>query len=77
VRFEVDAGGQTLTATAAHTEGVEIIAYLGGRDPRLACGARTPPDNVLLTWRAEDAADAGAPRKIAVALEFMPEGYVP
>ncbi len=54
-----------------------MIAHLGGHDFRVACGARNPPDNVLLTWRLEAATCTGAPRKIVVAVEFLPKGYVP
>jgi Flp pilus assembly protein TadD len=77
VRFEMDAGGQPLVATAPRMEEVEMIAYLGDRDFRVACGARNPPDNVLLTWRTEATTGAAAPRKIVVAVEFLPRDYVP
>jgi tetratricopeptide (TPR) repeat protein len=75
VRFEVDAGGQLLVATAPRLEEVELIAYIADRDVRIACGPRNPPDDVLLTWRTESAAGSGASRRIVVAVEFVPKGH--
>jgi Flp pilus assembly protein TadD len=77
VRFEVDGDSESLVATTLRMEDVEMIAYVGRGDFRVGCGVRNPPDHVLLTWRTETATDGAAPRKIAVAVEFVPDGYVP
>jgi tetratricopeptide (TPR) repeat protein len=77
VRFEIDAGGQPLVAIAPRLEDVELIVHLGGDGLRVVCGVRNPPDNVLLTWRNEVASGDGAARKVVVAVEFLPAGYVP
>ncbi|HZP47947.1 MAG TPA: tetratricopeptide repeat protein [Vicinamibacterales bacterium] len=68
VRFRVRAGGGDTVGTAARMEDVELTAYGNQRDMTIACGARTPPDPVYLTRRADGT---------AVAVEFMPKGYVP
>lgn len=77
IRLEVDAGGQVLVATALRVDDLEVITYRRDHDPGVACGARNPPDNVLVTWRTEPATGRDPPRRIVVAIEFLPPGYVP
>ena len=73
IRFRVRSGGREFDADAARMEDVQLTAYGNTGELTVACGARVPPDRVYLTWKA----GGGGPRGTAVALEFMPKGYVP
>src|SRR5256714_6191945 len=79
VRFHVQTRDRLVIAAAARMEDVELTQFTDQRDFSLACGQRTPPNNVYLTWRPRDARDGSAPdiAGTAVAVEFMPKNYVP
>jgi hypothetical protein len=76
VRFEVRSGDRTLSATAKRMEDVELTQFLDLKDFSVACGSRPQPETVVLTWRREEPPVQGRVG-IAVALEFVPRGYVP
>jgi len=68
-----------VVAAAPAMKDVELTVYGNDKDFMLACGARTPADTVLLTWRMKAPTQAGAATIVgdAVAVEFVPRGYVP
>jgi hypothetical protein len=80
VRFHLKVADRTLVATAARMADVELTSFTDAADFSVACGSRTPPDAVYLTWRIAD-----QPRRLgaavvvgeAVAVEFLPRDYVP
>jgi len=73
VRFRVRSNGEDFAAVATRIEDVDLIAYGNTQKVAISCGARVPPDTVYLTWTASAAGGDGH----AVAVEFMPKGYVP
>jgi tetratricopeptide (TPR) repeat protein len=73
VRFRVRANGQDVAAAAKRLEDVDLIAYGNTQNSTISCGARVPPDVVYFTWTPSTAGGEGD----AVAVEFMPKGYVP
>ena len=73
VRFRVRANGQDVAAAAKRLEDVDLIAYGNTQNSTISCGARVPPDVVYFTWTPSAAGGEGD----AVAVEFMPKGYVP
>jgi len=73
VRFRVRANGQDVAAAAKRIEDVDLIAYGNTQNSTISCGARVPPDVVYFTWTPSAAGGEGD----AVAVEFMPKGYVP
>ena len=73
VRFRVRSNGEDFAAVATRMEDVDLIAYGNTQKVAISCGARVPPDTVYFTWTPSAAGGDGR----AVALEFMPKGYVP
>jgi tetratricopeptide (TPR) repeat protein len=72
--FTVTAKDTILTFDAARFEDVEFLTYRQDLAGQVQCGARTPPDVVLITYRP-----AEGDREVAgtiVAVEFPPLGYV-
>jgi hypothetical protein len=76
VRFEVRSEERTLSATAKRMEDVELTQFLDLKDFSVTCGPRTQPETVVLTWRRDEPPVQGRVG-VAVALEFVPRGYVP
>jgi len=76
VRFEVRSGDRTLSATAKRMEDVELTQFLDLKEFSVACGSRPQPETVVLTWRREEPPVQGRVG-VAVAIEFVPRGYVP
>ncbi len=79
VQFHLRVGTRVVVAAAPAMKDVELTVYGNDKDFMLACGARTPADTVLLTWRMKAPTQAGAATLVgdAVAVEFVPRGYVP
>ena len=73
VRVRVRTNGQEVAATARRMEDVDLIAYGNTQNFTISCGARVPPDVVYFTWTPSVSGGEGR----AVAIEFMPNGYVP
>jgi hypothetical protein len=73
VRVRVRTNGQEVAATARRMEDVDLIAYGNTQNFTISCGARVPPDVVYFTWTPSVSGGEGR----AVAIEFMPDGYVP
>lgn len=67
VRFHVDAGDREIVSKPADLDSVELISYLNDKDFRLECGVRAERDPVYLTLLAG----------VAVAVEFLPKGFIP
>jgi tetratricopeptide (TPR) repeat protein len=79
VQFHLRVGARVVVAVAPAMKDVELTVYGNDKDFTLACGARTPADTVLLTWRMKAPTQPGAATLVgdAVAVEFVPRGYVP
>ena len=65
-----------LRARSSSFADVEFISYGTGATGRVGCGALNSPTAVYLTWRATPGSGA-ATEPTAVALELLPEGFVP
>lgn len=66
VEFVVDIGDRVAHFLAAKMDQVEFISYRTDLQGSVACGARTSPDPVYVTWRA------GELDGTVVAIEFLP-----
>jgi tetratricopeptide (TPR) repeat protein len=77
VRFHMRSDNRTISASAKRMEDVELTQFLNDNPNfTIACGSRIPPDTIYMTWRP-DATPVAGRAGIAVALEFLPTGYVP
>jgi len=76
VLFHVRAAGGMVTAVAQKMDDVELTQFTNDKDFSIGCGPRAQPDTVYLTWRREET-PVGGRVGVAVALEFLPRGYVP
>jgi tetratricopeptide (TPR) repeat protein len=65
---------ETVRARAATFDAVEFITYREDTEGRVECGPRKSPGNVLLTLRLDPGTRI---RGVAVAVEFVPDGYEP
>jgi Peptidase MA superfamily len=72
--LEVRSDGTLLKFQIPRFDQVDFISYRRSLTGAVACGMRTPPDHVYVTWRDEDVAAAGASgvKGRAVAVEFLP-----
>jgi len=75
VRFHLTADGRTTVVGAAGMNGVELMQYRDNNQSMLRCGPRNPADVVFVTWRKSAAAQGIA--GTAVAVEFLPDDFVP
>lgn len=66
IEFVVDVGDRVAHFQAARMDQVEFISYRTDLQGSVACGARTPPDAVYVTWRP------GELDGTAIAIEFVP-----
>jgi tetratricopeptide (TPR) repeat protein len=76
VRLTVEAADRKVVASVTSFSDMELTAFLDDKDFAIACGDHAPPDKVYLTWR-RDPRWGGESAGTAVALEFVPRGYVP
>ena len=70
--------GRDVITGAARFADVDLVSFTNNTATKLACGERAPADAVYVTWRR----DTGMPGQaeiagVAVALEFVPPGFVP
>jgi hypothetical protein len=73
LHFDVD--GKALTASATRFDAIDFISYRDDLTGNLACGKRAALDAVIATFRRTP---AEAPHVgTAIAVEFVPKGYVP
>jgi len=78
VRFHLAVGSRVIVATARRLEDVRVARFSADANEAFHCGPRQPPDPVYLTWRmATTATGQSAIVGTAVAVEFVPPGYVP
>jgi tetratricopeptide (TPR) repeat protein len=76
--LHVRAPGETLLLRAARFDAVDFISYRSTTPGTISCGARRPAEDVYLTWRRGEAAvPSGTSQGTAVAVELLPDGYVP
>ncbi|HTU99649.1 MAG TPA: DUF1570 domain-containing protein [Luteitalea sp.] len=76
VVIRVDSDGRPLAVKAARFEDIEFITYRDDLNGRVSCGRRPSLDSVYVTWRGE-ASHAGLATARAVAIEFLPKGFLP
>ena len=67
-------GQETLAVSAARFDAIDFVSYRRESPARVNCGPQTPPREVFVTWRPARAANQLG---TAVAVELLPEGYVP
>jgi tetratricopeptide (TPR) repeat protein len=75
VRFHLMSDGRRIVAIGKDMSAVELTQYRDNSESTMRCGARTPADAVFLTWRADTKIEGIA--GTAVAVEFMPDDFVP
>jgi tetratricopeptide (TPR) repeat protein len=76
--LHVRAPGETLLLRAARFDAVDFISYRSTTPGRISCGARRPAEDVYVTWRRGEASvPSGTSQGTAVAVELLPDGYVP
>jgi hypothetical protein len=74
--IRVKSGERILRVSAKRLDDVEFITYRDDLRGSVACGPRTPPDPVFLTWRPTSAGDPQRSPPTdgeAVAVEFLPK----
>ena len=70
--------GQTLLLRAARFDAIDFISYRSSTPGTISCGARPTQEAVYVTWRADEATlPSGTSQGIAVAVELLPDGFVP
>ena len=70
--------GGILLLRAMRFDEVDFISYRSTTPGTISCGARRPAEDVYVTWRPGEAAlTAGTSQGTAVAVELLPDGYVP
>ena len=78
VTLVVDANGRLLRLEAKQLSEIDFITYRSDQGGSVGCGALPMPQRVFATYRArEGAAAPGAADGIAVAIELLPDEYVP
>jgi tetratricopeptide (TPR) repeat protein len=76
VTFVIRTADAVRRARAARMSEVQFVSYRRLSSTTVNCGQQSPPVEVYLTWRVNGDA-AAAERGTAVAIEFLPEGFVP
>lgn len=76
--LHVDTEDESLRLDAAGFSAVDFIAYQSNTPQSIACGPQQAPKRVFATYRESDAAvqRTGIDGR-AIAIEILPEGYVP
>jgi Tfp pilus assembly protein PilF len=70
--------GEALLLRAPRFDAVDFISYRSTTPGRIACGPRRPAEDVYVTWRPGEASvPSGTSAGTAVAVELLPDGYVP
>jgi hypothetical protein len=76
--LHVRAPGQTLLLRAAQFDAIDFISYRSSPPGTVSCGPRRPTEEVYVTWRADETAIAsGTSQGTAVAVELLPDGFIP
>ena len=70
IELEINVASTTEHFVAPSMNSVLFISHRSDRQGAIACGSRTPPDRVYLTWRQID--PAPSPRTV-IAVEFLPD----
>ena len=76
VVLRVDTEGRAVALKARRFEDVEFITYRDDLQGAVECGRRKTLDAVYVTWRGAPTV-AGLADAVAVAIEFLPKGFVP
>jgi hypothetical protein len=76
VLLQVEANGRTFHLTARRFDDIEIISYVSSAPASLSCGVLSSPARVLATYHPLAAAVGGIDGQ-AVAIELIPESYIP
>lgn len=76
--LHVSTPGGTLLLRAPGFDAIDFISYRSSTPGTVSCGVRPQPEDVYVTWRAEQASiSIGMSQGIAVAVELLPDGFVP
>jgi len=78
IRLSLRIGSRVIFATARRLEDI-VVRWHVDDQPTLACGPRSTPEVVFLTWRIATPSPTTRPGVVgeAVALEIVPRDYVP
>jgi hypothetical protein len=76
--LQIDTDSGVVRIAAARFDDIEFLTYRQDSPGSVPCGPQRPAYRVLATFRAGGASIAGAntPNR-AVAIELLPDGYVP
>jgi hypothetical protein len=74
--FVVRTAEARLRTRASRFEEVEFITYRTLASQSIGCGAQVPVMPIYLTWRPPSGSNEAA-EGTAVAIEILPEGFVP
>ena len=78
VVLHVRTPGETLLLRAPRFDAIDFISYRSTTPGTISCGARRPAEDVYVTWRRLEAAVAsGTSQGTAIAVELLPDGFVP
>ncbi len=75
VRFHLATEGRTVVVAASSMSNVELTQYRDNSESTLRCATRSPADVVFITWRKGTAGQGLI--GTAVAVEFLPDDFVP
>ena len=62
---------------AARFEAIDFISYRSTTPGTISCGPRRPAEDVYVTWRRDEVAAPSGTQGIVVAVELLPDGFVP
>jgi len=77
VVLQVDAGSGAVQVRAAAFDRIEFITYRTDLEGSIPCGSRARPQVVYVTFTPGEPAPADGIVGDAVAVEFLPDGFVP
>jgi tetratricopeptide (TPR) repeat protein len=78
VVLHVREAGKTLLLRAVRFDAIDFISYRSSTPGTISCGPRPTSENIYVTWRADETTLAsGTSQGIAVAVELLPDGFVP
>lgn len=67
-----------LLLRAVRFDAIDFISYRSTTPGTISCGARRPAEDVYVTWRSDEATfPSGSSQGIVVAVELLPDGFVP
>jgi len=78
VVLHVRVPGRTLLLRAERFDAIDFISYRSSTPGTISCGPRRPAEDIYVTWRADETTiTSGVSQGIAVAVELLPDGFLP